>query len=111
MINDVKIDHGIYDPFHCSLGFISRRGGHYIPLPEKIRDYLMDKFFKHRRTVQFTVGTDLDLGIPAVSVCHPNDCFSRRIGRKIVLNRIEEMRTNGDNFDQEKYPWIHKLVK
>lgn len=116
MHNGIKIEQCYYDG---TAGTITRRNRHYIPMSVKLRDFLAKKFVKfaqrnktkNRFALSFTYGIDFENFIECVSVCHPSDQFCRKIGRKIVINRIEELRNNFENFDWKKYPWIDKLER
>ena len=108
MIDGVRIDHGYWRLANGRDGFLTRRGKRLIKLPQKFQSLIIDKFFKHSRPVQFTVGYDPAFGIAAIAICHPSDMFTRKRGRMIVLNRIKQLRENGDNFDADKYPFVYR---
>ena len=120
---DIKIIHG-----RLYLGFsIIDKKGNYIPMNLKLQDYLLEKWtsFSFRYNIKhlrFTFGNFPEEHMEAIAICHPKDNFSRKIGRKIVENRIKEFLKNNIDIDKKikskimgkeiyKYPWIYKLKR
>lgn len=106
----IKITHGIYhynafdrDDIYC------RNTNKYLPIPLKFRDLLLEKYLQwwrirtsiyrfNRRIpirmlvnepLEFTMAHEPNRDIKVISIVHPFDVFKRKIGTKIVKERME----------------------
>lgn len=84
-MNKIRIYHGLWRS-SCSW---TRRGNKYFPMSLKLRKLLQDKAIKFNMdTIEFTYAHIPDLFISVVAIVHPLDFFCRKIGYKIVMDRI-----------------------
>ena len=77
---------------------INRRTKKYIPMPLKLRELLQKKAIKFNSDVieftygiviEFTYGIIPDLHVSVLAIVHPLDNFCRRVGYKIVQERLD----------------------
>ncbi len=90
---NIKIWHGVYGEKGAETRAKNPKTKERISflIPSKFDNLLKGRLEKHGYMVEFTYGVTVDGKIHALSIVHRPDSFSRKIGRKIVVGRIERL--------------------
>lgn len=104
-LRKISIYHGIF----IGNTPVTRRGKNYISMPVKFRRLLERKAEKFDLdVVEFTYAQYSDKFMAVITVLHPLDHFSKRVGYKIVMDRIKwalkEMAA-GRNINHKSWAW------
>jgi hypothetical protein len=66
----------------------------HFKIPMYFQLILNEKVEKWKKYIlEFTIAHDPENGIWAIAIVHPKDNFSRKIGAKIVLGRLERVKS------------------
>ena len=108
-MNKRFIQHGIWRDFNSR----NRRTDKYIPLPLKLRDLLQKKADKFNMDViEFTYGSIPELFLSVIAIVHPLDRFCRRVGYKIIQERLDwAERLVEEGLDINYKSWAYVLTK
>jgi hypothetical protein len=106
-LNNIKICHGIWE----NSGSYTRRKKRYIPMPLKLRRLLQTKQLKFGvDKIEFTYASIPELHVDVVAVVHPKDFFCKKVGYKIVMDRIKWATKEVESGRDINYKsWAYKL--
>lgn len=109
-MNKRFIQHGIWTRF----GAYNRRTRKYIQIPLKLREFLQEKALKFDlMETEFTYGIIPEEHVAVITIVHPMDRFCRRVGYKIVQERldwVEKLCREGNRSDINKKSWAYALT-
>ena len=107
-MSKIKVYHGLWN----SGSSHTRSGGHYFPMPLKLRKLLEDKAVKFNMdTIEFTYAFIPELHVGAVAIVHPLDFFCKKVGYKIVMDRIQWIVKERMNMRDVNYKsWAYSLI-
>jgi len=118
-MSKIKIWHGVYGANGAETRLhtvkdretgVKRRLKSSFLIPSKFETTLEYRFLKYDRAIEFTYGVTEDGKFHAISIVHPPDVFSRRVGRHIVTTRIsraQEYNKDPDDYHKNDKVYIH----